>query len=183
MVMMAELYRMPGHLLRRAQQISTAIFMIETAGFDLTSVQYAALTAVDQSPGLDATRLSSSVAFDRSTMGGVIDRLVAKGLLVRIADQVDRRVKLLYLTKEGKSLLNEIEGHVQRVQKRILEPLTEEQQSQFMGLLAMLVDAHNEDLPPSIRFEGAPKSSSESTGVIDLSKKPKAGKRSNAPQA
>jgi hypothetical protein len=37
---------MPGHLIRRAQQISTALFAEECAEFDLTSVQYAALTAI-----------------------------------------------------------------------------------------------------------------------------------------
>ncbi len=33
---LAVLYRKPGHLIRRARQISVAIFMEECAAFDLT---------------------------------------------------------------------------------------------------------------------------------------------------
>ena len=48
MIQMANdgLLDMPGHLIRRAQQISTALFAEECAAFDLTSVQYAALAAI-----------------------------------------------------------------------------------------------------------------------------------------
>ena len=41
-----DLHAMPGHLIRRAQQIAVAIFMEECAEFDLTPVQYAALVAI-----------------------------------------------------------------------------------------------------------------------------------------
>ena len=36
---MDHFYEMPGHLIRRAHQISIALFTEECAAFDLTSVQ------------------------------------------------------------------------------------------------------------------------------------------------
>jgi DNA-binding MarR family transcriptional regulator len=140
---MEAIYAKPGHLLRRAHQIATAIFAAETTAFDLTTVQYAALVAVDQNPGVDATRLSGLIAFDRSTIGGVIDRLEAKGLLVRSLDRNDRRIKLLYLTRAGKVVLNEIDTAVDRVQQKILEPLPPADREALVHLLARLVNAHN----------------------------------------
>ena len=59
----------PGHLIRRAQQLAVAIFMEETAGFDVTPVQFAILNALIDDPGEDQTTLSQRVAFRRGYVG------------------------------------------------------------------------------------------------------------------
>src|SRR5436853_6573554 len=82
---MDAVYTKPGYLFRRMQQIAVAIFMEECRAFDLTPVQYAALVAIQTHPGIDATRLSAVIAFDRSTLGSVIERIEAKGLIERKA--------------------------------------------------------------------------------------------------
>src|SRR6202011_1380486 len=83
----------PGHLARRFQQIAVAIFHaeVEEAGYDLTPVQYAALTSVRTHPGIDQATLAGLIAYDRTTITGVVDRLAQKGLLVRQANSRDRR--------------------------------------------------------------------------------------------
>ena len=62
---MLDLYEHPGHLLRRAQQISTALFYDEI-GSDLTPVQYAMLNTLAAHPGIDQVSLSGLVAIDTS---------------------------------------------------------------------------------------------------------------------
>ena len=79
-ITMDAVYTAPGYLFRRMQQIAVAIFVEECKAFDLTPVQYAALVAIHTHPGIDATRLSAVIAFDRSTLGNVIERLEAKAL-------------------------------------------------------------------------------------------------------
>src|SRR3569833_1542332 len=91
-------YAAPGYLVRRMQQIAVSIFMEECKAFDLTPVQYAALIAIHPHPGIDATRLSAVIAFDRSTLGSVIERLETKRYVQRKPAREDKRVKLLYLT-------------------------------------------------------------------------------------
>jgi DNA-binding MarR family transcriptional regulator len=81
---MDSLYDMPGHLVRRVQQISTALFSEECGRFDITSVQFAALVVIRSNPEVDATRLSALIAFDRSTIGGVLERLESKGWIGRV---------------------------------------------------------------------------------------------------
>ena len=82
-ITMDAVYTAPGYLFRRMQQIAVAIFVEECRAFDLTPVQYAALIAIHTHPGIDATRLSAVIAFDRSTLGNVIERLEAKKLIER----------------------------------------------------------------------------------------------------
>lgn len=141
---MDHLYDMPGHLIRRSQQISTALFAEECAKFDLTGVQYAALTAIAANPGVDATRLSALIAFDRSTIGGVLERLETKGWILRGASPDDKRVKRLRITPEGRRLLRKVAPAVRRVQLRLLEPLSPADQATILRLLGQLAAVHND---------------------------------------
>jgi DNA-binding MarR family transcriptional regulator len=139
-----ELYAQPGHLIRRAQQIAVALFIEECAAVELTPVQYAALIAIREHPGIDATRLSALIAFDRSTLGNVLERLEARQLVERYASEEDKRVKLLKLTQSGIALADRAEAAVLRAQKRILKPLKPADRAKFMALLAQLVEMNNE---------------------------------------
>lgn len=153
---MHDIYTMPGHLIRRAQQISTALFTEECAAFDLTSVQFAALMAIRTSPGVDATRLSQLIAFDRSTIGGVLDRLESKGWIRRGPSPGDRRIKLIELTEGGADLLTRVEPAVERVQQRILGPLAPEDRATMLRLLAQLAEVHNEVTSAPLQILGLP---------------------------
>ena len=61
----------------RLHQISVEIFAsrMAEAGIDLTPVQFAALTTVDDNPGVDQATLAGLIAYDKVTIGGVVDRL------------------------------------------------------------------------------------------------------------
>jgi DNA-binding MarR family transcriptional regulator len=134
----------PGHMIRRAQQIHNALFAEECGSFDLTSVQYGALVAIRETPGIDATRLSLVIAFDRSTLGDVLERLETKGWVRRQPSPADRRVKLLYLTEAGAALLRQVDPLANSVQDRILAPLSEADRATLLCLLERLVDLHED---------------------------------------
>ena len=149
-----DLHSKPGHLIRRAQQIAVAIFMEECAGFDLTPVQYAALVAIRENPGIDATRLSALVAFDRSTLGVVLERLEARKLVKRYSSPDDKRIKLLKVSVAGSALVKRAEAAVVRAQERILAPLRASDRNTLMELLGQLVDLNNEASRVPLRLAG-----------------------------
>ena len=135
----------PGHLIRRAHQVSVAIFMEETSGYDVTPVQFAILNALLEDPGADQVTLARKVAFDAATIGSVITRLEARGWVRREAHAGDRRRKRLWVTPEGAEAAQKMKRRVGRVQSRILEPLDDAEREQLVVLLERLVAAH-EDL-------------------------------------
>ena len=139
-----DLDRLPGHYIRRLQQIAVAIFLQETEAFGVTPVQFAALQAVHNTPGVDQRTLARTIGFDTSTTAGVIDRLEARGLLQRNASPEDRRVRLLTLTDDGEALLAQVVPAMQRAQVRMLDPLNPAERAEFMRLLHLLVTANNE---------------------------------------
>ena len=154
-ITMDAVYTAPGYLFRRMQQIAVAIFVEECKAFDLTPVQYAALIAIHTHPGIDATRLSAVIAFDRSTLGNVIERLEAKRYVERRPAREDRRVKLLYLKRSGATLLRNIMPSVDRAQARMLQPLKSADRKVLMALLSQLVDLNNEASRVPLRAEDA----------------------------
>lgn len=127
---------MAGHLIRRLQQQSTQVFQaqMQAAGVDLTSVQFAALDALSQAPGIDQAGLSATIGFDRATIGGVIDRLELKGLAQRVVCTRDRRARRLRLTPEGERLLAACRPVVEALQAEILAPLSSRERAAFVAL-------------------------------------------------
>jgi DNA-binding MarR family transcriptional regulator len=152
---MDAVYTAPGYLFRRMQQIAVALFMEECKAFGLTPVQYAALVAIRTHPGIDATRLSAVIAFDRSTLGSVIERLETKKYVERKPAREDKRVKLLHLTRIGATVLREIMPAVDRAQARMLQPLKPADRKALLVLLAQLVDLNNEASRVPLRAEDA----------------------------
>lgn len=133
---------LPGHHIRRLQQMAVAVFLQETQGFGITPVQYGALLTVQRQPGLDQRSLANLMGLDTSTTAGVVDRLEARGLLRRSASTTDRRVKLLGITEDGAALLADMQPQVAAAQARMLGPLTDTEKPLFMDMLTRLVLAH-----------------------------------------
>jgi DNA-binding MarR family transcriptional regulator len=132
--------RTPGFLVRRAHQRHNTIFAQETSDRDITSPQFAALRALYEFPDIDQTRLSTLIAFDRATIGGLVERLEVKGLVRRVVDKRDRRARTLRLTPRGRSLLEQMRPMLVRVSERMLAALSPDEQSQFLDLLERVIE-------------------------------------------
>jgi MarR family transcriptional regulator, lower aerobic nicotinate degradation pathway regulator len=139
-----ELYRRPGFLLRRAHQISVALFLEEMSSLGVTASQYGLMFILRARPGLEQIGLSRLIGLDRSTTALVLRKLETDGLIVRRPGSIDRRRKELALTAKGHALLNRLAEPAKRAQKKVLAPFTAAERDQFLALLTKFVDAYNE---------------------------------------
>ena len=139
-----DLAELPGHYIRRLQQIAVAVFLQEAEAHGVTPVQFAALQSVANQPGLDQRTLARQIGLDTSTVAGVVDRLEARGWMARSVSPTDRRARLLALTPAGAATLAQVVPAMQRAQERILAPLPTADRAEFMRMLRTLVDANNE---------------------------------------
>lgn len=153
-----DIHALPGHLIRRLHQISVAQFMDRMAeeGVDLTPVQFSAMAAICRHPGIDQASVAGLIAYDRATLGKVVDRLVDKGLVARRVSAADRRAREVRLTDEGTALLERVLPIVQAAQTRFLSGLDEGERETFIALLQKATLAANDlsrapqrDLPGS----------------------------------
>ena len=135
-----DMYQRPGFLLRRAHQISAAIFEANCSAVGLTQAQYGALMVLKEEPGIDQTRLARALAFDKVTVLRVLRGLAQRGLVVRELSQSNRRQMSLCLTSEGEQLLRQTTALVHQAYEQLMAPLTLNQRSQFIALLQQLTD-------------------------------------------
>lgn len=143
---MKSLHQLPGFLIRRLHQISTSIFAERMArlGEDITGVQSSCLSVLNDFPGLDQATLAAMTAQDRVTIGGAVDRLVAKGLVQRETSPRDRRARVLTLTPEGAALHARLLPEIAACQEEILTGLDAAERAQFLTLLGRVVAAGND---------------------------------------
>lgn len=136
-----EIHAMPGHLIRRLHQQSTQIFAarMREAGIDITSVQFAAIDALHARPGIDQAGVAALIAYDRATIGGVIDRLEAKGLVERTVSEKDRRARVVRLTGAGREMHARLLPMVRAVQDEIMAGLSPRERESFMAMAQALV--------------------------------------------
>lgn len=135
-----DLYQRPGFLLRRTHQISAAVFENACASVGLTPAQYGVLTVLAAEPGLDQTRLSRALAFDKVTVMRVLKGLEERGLVSRERSAISRRQMTVSLTPQGHELLAAAREPAERAYQRLLSPLTPAQRRQLIELLQTLTD-------------------------------------------
>lgn len=124
-----------GYLLRTT--VSTLMRAAETAmrPHGLTSVQWAPLMIISRGGNPTAASLARDLNTDTGAMTRMLDRLEAKGLLIRTRSSTDRRVVELTLTEQGRELTTMIPHHLASVYNNHLAGFTQEE---FVTLKQML---------------------------------------------
>jgi len=138
----AEAYRLEdsvGHLLRRAHQRHAALFQEQACGgLGLTPTQFATLLKLAELGRATQNRLGRLVAMDPATIQGVVQRLVARGLIGTARDPLDRRTLVLAPTAAGRALLDQAVAHARRANEAMLACLSPEERTLLLGLLRRL---------------------------------------------
>ncbi len=127
-----------GHLLRRAHQRATQIFLARFAASSLTPTQFAALVRLSEHGALSQNHLGRLTAMDPATIQGVIRRLSARRLIQRVSDAGDRRRAVLSLSDDGRVLIDSLFDAGLAVSAFTLKPLAPHERRTFLKLLQRL---------------------------------------------
>ncbi len=127
-----------GFLLRRAHQRHAALFQETMADADLTPTQFTALIKVVELGRVTQNQLGRLVGTDPATIQGVAQRLIARGLVGRTSDPMDRRSAVLAPTEAGMALAGRAVVLAQRITAATLEPLDAAERGRFLALLRKL---------------------------------------------
>ena len=132
------LYARPGFLMRRAHQIASGVFEEEAHSCELTPAQFGTLSVIHMLPGLDQSTLARALGYDKVTTLRVLRGLEARGLLARSQASDNRRNMILHLSDEGRALLAQGRKAADRDARRVLDPLSVQEQAQLISLLQKL---------------------------------------------
>jgi len=126
-----------GFLLRLAMQRHTAIFsrrMIE----ELTQTQFAALAKLIEVGRCSQNQLGRRISLDAATIKGVVDRLVARGLVTAVSDAKDRRRRAVALSEHGRNVMEAARPVAAEITAATLAPLADDERQAVVRLLKKL---------------------------------------------
>jgi DNA-binding MarR family transcriptional regulator len=107
--------------------------------FGLTAMQGHTLRLLDPDRPVAMSALADHLVCDASNVTGIVDKLEARGLIVRQGAGHDRRVKMLAVTEKGRALQ-------ERISARMMEPpaavaaLSPAARRQLAAILRAIVD-------------------------------------------
>jgi len=88
--------------------LAVAVRSLAAGGQGLTLVQYRALVVLSYRGAQRIADLAEELAVNSSTVTRLVDRLVRKGLVCRVADQQDRRTIRVSITASGEDVVRAV---------------------------------------------------------------------------
>jgi DNA-binding MarR family transcriptional regulator len=140
-----EVMRHTGHLIRRAQQRHVTIWQQHVSS-EVSSVQFAVLTALDAHPGASQRLLGDELDLDRSTIADIVMRMLRRGLIERQRNPDDLRQNAMWLTAEGRSALQRLRPRVEGIEHIVTLGLSADGRDQLRKLLRAMLSSPLDDM-------------------------------------
>ncbi|MHB1064824.1 MAG: MarR family winged helix-turn-helix transcriptional regulator [Georgenia sp.] len=135
----------PLHVFSRVSRLARHLDLFRRAAFTQHGVEawkfdvLSALRRAGEPYELTPGRLIAETLVSSGTMTNRIDRLVSHGLVVRAADEHDRRVVKVRLTPEGKAKVDAAMSTLLSAERGLLAELTPEERRDLSALLRTLL--------------------------------------------
>ncbi len=130
-----------GFLVRVLGTRATAAYEASTGQTEITPRQFGALLTLHQQGPLTLTLLARAICVDRSTLGEMVRRMTAHGLVRRRDNGADRRSAVISLTAKGEAAVLQLVEGAAAVQAAMLAPLAPEQRREFLRCLKLVAFA------------------------------------------
>lgn len=124
-----------GLLLARLGSEATARFRCSLRPFGLSAQQFIVLKMVEARGPASQSELADALGMDYSNLGGVMNGLCDRGLIVRSRDPKDRRRYSVALTEDGARLLTDLDATIRRGDDEMLAALGPDELAQLGELL------------------------------------------------
>lgn len=132
-----------GFLISRIKQMGTRIFdrMLAASGIDsFNGAQGRILYVLWQNDAISISSLSAQTSLANTTLTAMLDRMESMGLIVRQADPMDRRNRLIALTDKARSLQDDYTRISQKMNEIYYDGFTETEIMQFESYLQRILN-------------------------------------------
>ncbi|TKD50651.1 MarR family winged helix-turn-helix transcriptional regulator [Sphingomonas baiyangensis] len=143
---MAVLFRKPGFLLARVDQITTALHAARSPATTLAQAEF--LLVLDRLGAMPQIALARAAGVDKSTTGLVLDNLQARSWIERGACESDRRRAQVSLTEAGNAAIEDVATSFAALQDELVAPLAPEDRTRLIAMLHRLGSNALSPAPP-----------------------------------
>ncbi|MER1987434.1 MAG: MarR family transcriptional regulator [Solibacillus sp.] len=124
---MFELNDSLSFLLSKCNQKAFALAQERLITFSLTPEQAVALTHLLKKDGINQLQLGEMIQKDRTTVSGIINKLVTLGYVIKETNPSDKRSSLLYVTEKANAIKDAMLEQAIEVNQALMKDLTEQQ--------------------------------------------------------
>ncbi len=106
--------------------------------YGMTRAQWVILARLARQPGLSQNEMAAICEVEPITVGRLVDRLEARGLVERRPDPGDRRIRRLHLLPAARSMMETIAAYRVTLNQELSEGLKPEEQAHLVDMLLHL---------------------------------------------
>jgi DNA-binding MarR family transcriptional regulator len=127
-----------GFLVHDVSRMRRRAFDAFMKPLEITRAQWWIVAHLSRHDGMMQTELSTILDVGKASLGNVLDRLEAGGLISRQPDPTDRRARRVFLTNKAKHLLERMQREERRYNEAILEGLSSAERNELVRMLTIL---------------------------------------------
>lgn len=132
---MSSLSNSLGYHLKYTQHHLRGCMDEQLRAIELTTPQYAVLSAMAATPGLSNAELARASFVTPQTMHGIVSNLAKKGWLKREPDPAHGRILKTTLTAKGEKILTQAQTIIRRLETRMTKNIKQKDIAHFKALL------------------------------------------------
>jgi DNA-binding MarR family transcriptional regulator len=150
-------HRVPAHLARRFHQICLGVTAEILGPLGWSPMEYSVLAAAEDDAGLDQRGMAKRLGIDTASASQMIDKLEKAKLVSRRINPADRRARLLRLTPAGVKFRQQLRPSLLAAQKRLLRPLSVDEQDLLLDLLSRVIEGNASYARPGNNYRKRPR--------------------------
>lgn len=112
------------------------------------------LSVLHTHDGLTQRELGEALDIRPSSVGELVRKLEASGLVIRQNSEIDRRVMNVYLTQEGRDIVSNASCSQEELQADIFQGISDDEQESFTGILDKMISSleerYEDDMPDDL---------------------------------
>jgi DNA-binding MarR family transcriptional regulator len=129
----SKLLKLLGYNCLQAYLCVVPMFVKRMAKYRLRPVEFTVLSLVKANPDINQKRLSQAIKVAPPNLATLLDRMEARGLLVRQRNPLDKRSQTLVLTPEGTNICVKAEKTASEAE--VVTSLTDAERAELLRLL------------------------------------------------
>ena len=124
-----------GFLITDCGRLQRTVFDRRVRALGFTRSQWLVLRRLGRKPGASQSELAEMMEVEKATAGKIIDKLEEYGWLERRADETDRRINRIYMTKRGQAVHDTIGPLAEAMVEEELSGLTSAERELLTDLM------------------------------------------------
>ncbi len=127
-----------GYLIHDVARLLRRRFDAAAHRHDLTMPQWRIIAQLSMADGMSQVELAGLCETDPMTVSGLVERLEAKGLVLRVADPDDSRAKIVTITDKARAMVSEMKQLAEEIYAEAFDGISDADRATALAVLTSI---------------------------------------------